>query len=123
MSSHTKRLVGMHHRPLPLKLFSNDKITKSNWLILTVLSLVGLSTMYTETMVFPAITDFITEFNTSHSNSSLILTAYLITGAVMTPIAGKLSDVYGRKRILLIVMTIYIIGTFAGGLHNYRIER
>jgi MFS family permease len=123
MSSHTKRLVGMHHRPLPLKLFSNDKITKSNWLILTVLSLVGLSTMYTETMVFPAITDFITEFNTSYSNSSLILTAYLITGAVMTPIAGKLSDVYGRKTDPAYCNDIYIIGTFAGGLHNYRIER
>jgi MFS family permease len=39
--------------------------------------------------------------------SSWILTAYLVSGAVMTPIAGKLSDIYGKKRILLIIMAIY----------------
>jgi len=47
--------------------------------------------------------------------SSWILTAYLITGAVMTPIAGKLSDVYGKKRILLIIMIIYAIGVSIAG--------
>ncbi|MRN61902.1 MAG: MFS transporter, partial [Nitrosopumilales archaeon] len=49
------------------------------------------------------------------SMSSWILTAYLITGAVMTPIAGKLSDVYGKKRILLIIMIIYAIGVSIAG--------
>jgi len=47
--------------------------------------------------------------------SSWILTAYLITGAVMTPIAGKLSDIYGKKRILLITMIIYAIGVSIAG--------
>jgi len=47
--------------------------------------------------------------------SSWILTAYLITGAVMTPIAGKLSDIYGKKRILLIIMIIYAIGVSIAG--------
>jgi MFS family permease len=47
--------------------------------------------------------------------SSWILTAYLITGAVMTPIAGKLSDVYGKKRILLIIMIIYAIEVSIAG--------
>jgi MFS family permease len=50
--------------------------------------------------------------------SSWILTSYLIAGAVMTPIAGKLSDIYGRKRILLILMVIYTIGLFFGGLSS-----
>jgi MFS family permease len=47
--------------------------------------------------------------------SSWILTAYLIAGAVMTPIAGKLSDIYGRKKILLIIMVIYAIGVSMAG--------
>ncbi|MDF2768485.1 MAG: bmr3 1, partial [Nitrososphaeraceae archaeon] len=41
--------------------------------------------------------------------------AYLIAGAVMTPIAGKLSDIYGRKKILLIIMVIYAIGVSMAG--------
>jgi MFS family permease len=36
------------------------------------------------------------------------------SGAVMTPIAGKLSDIYGRKKMVLIILIIYIIGISAG---------
>lgn len=74
--------------------------------------------MYGETMVLPAIPDFIRDFNISYSTSSWILSSYLIAGAVMTPIAGKLSDIYGKKKILLIVMSVYSAGILAGGFAN-----
>src|SRR5215212_10218921 len=67
--------------------------------------------MYAETMLIPAIPDIITDLNISFGMSSWILTAYLISGAVMTPICASLSDIYGRKKILLIVVSIYLIGT------------
>ena len=41
--------------------------------------------------------------------------AFLIAGAVMTPIAGKLSDIYGKKKIVLIIMCIYTLGVALGG--------
>src|SRR5918911_5201712 len=59
--------------------------------------------------------EIIKKFHVSYSMSSWILTAYLISGAVMTPIAGKLSDIYGRKKILLIIMVIYAIGVSTAG--------
>jgi MFS family permease len=68
--------------------------------------------MYGETMLLPVITDIIGEFNISYNTSSWILTAYLIAGAVMMPIGGKLSDIYGTKKMVLIIMVIYIIGIF-----------
>jgi MFS family permease len=71
--------------------------------------------MYAETMLIPAIPDLITDFNVSYSMSSWILTSYLIAGAVMTPIAGKLSDIYGKKKILLTIMVIYAIGVSMAG--------
>jgi MFS family permease len=71
--------------------------------------------MYAETMLIPAIPDIIRDFQVSYSMSSWILTAYLVTGAVTTPIAGKLSDIYGKKKVLLIIMIIYAIGVFIGG--------
>ncbi|MBI3639507.1 MAG: MFS transporter [Thaumarchaeota archaeon] len=74
--------------------------------------------MYGETMVLPAIPDFIKDFSISYNTSSWILSSYLIAGAVMTPIAGKLSDIYGKKKILLIVMMIYSAGILAGGFAN-----
>jgi MFS family permease len=70
--------------------------------------------MFDETMILPAIPDFIREFNISYSTSSWLLSAYLIAAAVMTPIGGKLSDIYGKKKILLIIMAVYAAGIMAG---------
>ena len=93
----------------------NEKISRSAWLILGTLSCLGLIAMYAETMVLPAIPAFIVDFDIPYSTSSWILSSYMIAGAVATPIVGKLSDVYGRKKILLIVMSIYSAGILAGG--------
>ncbi len=70
--------------------------------------------MFDETMILPAIPDFIRDFNISYSTSSWLLSAYIIAAAVMTPIAGKLSDICGKKKILLIVMAVYTVGILAG---------
>ena len=86
----------------------------SGWSILVILSCLGLIVMFDETMILPAIPDFIKEFNISYSTSSWLLSAYIIAAAVMTPIGGKLSDIYGKKKILLIIMAVYAIGIMAG---------
>ena len=66
--------------------------------------------MYTETMLLPALPQLIHEFNLSYNTSSWILSAYLVAGAVMTPVSGKLSDVYGKKKIMIILISIYTVG-------------
>ena len=91
------------------------KIPAYAWKMLAILSCIATMVMYAETMLIPAIPDLIKDFDVSYSMSSWILTSYLIAGAVMTPIAGKLSDIYGRKKILLIIMVIYAIGVSMAG--------
>ncbi len=100
------------------KAASPAKIPASAWKVLAVLSSIATMVMYAETMLIPAIPDLIREFNVSYGMSSWILTAYLIPGAVMTPIAGKLSDIYGKKKILLIIMAIYIAGIAIAGFSS-----
>lgn len=95
-----------------------EKIGRSAWTTLIILSCLGLIAMYTETMILPAIPDFIKDFNITYNTSSWILSSYLIAGAVATPIVGKLSDVYGKKKMLLIIMAVYSTGVLAGGLAN-----
>src|ERR671915_2237073 len=89
-------------------------INRSAWMTLVILSCLGLITMYGETMILPAIPDFIRDFNISYITSSWLLSSYIIAAAVMTPIGGKLSDIYGKKKILLIIMAVYTIGIMAG---------
>lgn len=83
---------------------------------LAILSSLGIIAMSAETMVLPAIPDIIHELSISYENSSWILASLLVMGAVMTPIAGKLSDIYGKKRILLIILGVYILGLLLGSL-------
>jgi MFS family permease len=94
---------------------NSAKIPAYAWKMLAILSCIATMVMYAETMLIPAIPDLIKDFDVSYSMSSWVLTAYLIAGAVMTPIAGKLSDIYGRKKILLIIMVIYTIGVSMAG--------
>jgi MFS family permease len=93
-----------------------EKHFTSPWITLAILSGLGIIAMSSETMVLPAIPDFIVDLDISYDDSSWILAAPLVTGAVMTPIAGKLSDIYGKKRILLIILGIFILGLLIGAL-------
>lgn len=91
-----------------------EKHITSPWITLAILSGLGIIAMSAETMVLPAIPDFIVDLDISYEDSSWILAAPLVTGAVMTPIAGKLSDIYGKKKVLLIVLGVFILGLLVG---------
>lgn len=109
----------MNNRPT-IKHQAVGKIPRSPWIILAILSCVGLISMLADTMILPAIPDFINDFKISYNTSSWILASFLITGAVMTPIAGRLSDIYGKKKILLMILAIYTIGiSFAALSTNF----
>jgi EmrB/QacA subfamily drug resistance transporter len=41
-----------------------------------------------------------------------VTTAYLITATISTPLYGKLSDIYGRKPLFIIAISIFLVGSF-----------
>ncbi len=45
-----------------------------------------------------------------------VTTAYLLSSTVMVPIYGKLSDIYGRKPILVVGISIFLLGSWLSGL-------
>jgi MFS family permease len=93
-----------------------DKIPRSAWKTLAILSSIATLVMYTETMLVPSLPNIISEFNLSYSLSPWILTTYLIVGAVMTPVTSSLAEIYGKRKILLVVMGVYAVGVALGGL-------
>lgn len=112
------RLPSSNSFSLPSRSSASVNIPRYAWKTLLVLSCIAVMVMYAETMLIPAIPDLIKDLHVSYGMSSWILTSYLISGAVMTPIAGKLSDIYGKKKILLIIMIIYGLGVSAAGFSN-----
>ena len=45
-----------------------------------------------------------------------MITAYLLCETVMIPISGKLSDLYGRKPLFLVGLTLFVLGSVVAGL-------
>ena len=90
-------------------------VSRNAWLTLAILSSTILTVFFSETMLLPALPEIIQDFSISYGTAAWIFSAYLIVAAVMTPVAGRLSDLYGKKKILLILLSIYIAGLTAGG--------
>ena len=49
-------------------------------------------------------------------------TAYLITSTISTPIYGKLGDIFGRRSLFMIAISIFIIGSVTAGFANSMYE-
>jgi MFS family permease len=90
-------------------------VSRHAWFTLAILSSTLLTVFFSETMLLPALPEIIQDFNISYGTAAWIFSAYLIVAAVMTPVAGRLSDLYGKKKVLLTLLIIYIAGLTAGG--------
>jgi MFS family permease len=69
-----------------------------------------------QSVVEPALPLLQRELGVSPAEGALVTTALLITGAVLTPVAGKLGDRYGGKRVLLWLMAVVSAGGLMAGL-------
>ncbi|MGI0071838.1 MAG: MFS transporter [Thermoplasmata archaeon] len=86
------------------------------WTVLLILAGMAMMVTYVETMVLPAFENFATFFRVSDASTiAWILSAYLLVGVVVTPIFGKLGDIYGKKRILLVAMGVYAVAVSIAG--------
>ena len=68
-----------------------------------------------QTIISTALGQIVKDFN-SYSSLGFVVTAYLLTSTITTPIAGKLSDMFGRRLLLIIGVTIFTIGSLLSGL-------
>lgn len=68
-----------------------------------------------QTIISTALGRIVEDFD-AYSSLSWIVTAYLITTTITTPIAGKLSDMFGRRLLLLIGVTIFGVGSLLSGM-------
>jgi MFS family permease len=84
--------------------------------VMIVLAGMALMVTYVETMVLPAFRGFITFFGNAPTTTVVwIVSAYLLVGTVATPVFGKLGDKYGKKRMLVVVMSLYAVAVGVAG--------
>jgi EmrB/QacA subfamily drug resistance transporter len=69
-----------------------------------------------QTLVAPALPDITRQFGTTTSSSSWVLTGYLLSASVFTPLAGKLGDLFGKGRVLTLLLLSFAAGSLVAGL-------
>jgi MFS family permease len=83
---------------------------KHDLFLIMIMAILGLLTIFVETMLVPAMPRIAKDLNVQSSDLAWVLTAYTLAGAVAIPIAGKLGEMWGRKRVLFLIMVIYMVG-------------
>jgi MFS family permease len=106
----------MSGRPPPLTAAGTPYDLRASRAVLIVLAVMALMVTYVETMVIPSFKSFITFFDNAPTTSVVwIVSAYLLVGTVATPVFGKLGDKYGKKRMLVLVMSLYAAAVSVAG--------
>src|SRR4051794_26148754 len=69
-----------------------------------------------QSMVIPALPEIQRSLNTTASGVAWILTAYLVSASVATPILGRLGDMFGKHRMLVVIFAAMSVGSVIAGL-------
>jgi EmrB/QacA subfamily drug resistance transporter len=84
-----------------------------------VIALLGLAAMafsLAQTMVVPALSTLQTELHASGTAVTWTVTAYLLAAAVATPVVGRLGDMFGKQRLLIVALGAFTAGSVIAAL-------
>jgi MFS family permease len=84
--------------------------------IFAVLATGAFSYVALQSMVLPALPTIQRDLHTTSTGVAWVLTAYLLSASVATPILGRLGDMFGKQRLLVIVFAALLAGCALAGV-------
>ena len=95
--------------------------------ILAVLAFAGLGASFMQTILIPIQGELPRLLNTTSENTAWAITATLVAAAVCTPVAGRLGDMFGKRRIVMSLLLLQaagaILAAFAGDVTTLIVAR
>ena len=83
---------------------------------LGILTFAGIAFALQQTMVVPALPALRHDLHTTTGWATWLLTGFLLTASVATPLLGKLGDQHGKERLLVIALGIFFLGCVGAAL-------
>ena len=87
-------------------------------LVVILLALGGLAFAVLQSLVAPALPVLAKDLHASMGGISWVLTAYLLSASVLTPVLARLGDMVGKRRVLLIVLAVLAAGTLLAAVSS-----
>jgi MFS family permease len=84
--------------------------------IVAVLAIAGLASSFMFTLVVPIQSKLPELLDASRDDTAWVVTSTLLAAAILTPISGRLGDMYGKRRIVLALMAVMIVGSVIAAL-------
>jgi MFS family permease len=81
-----------------------------------VLTIAVSSFALLQSLIVPVLARIQIEFDTDQSTVTWVLTAYLLSASICTPLLGRIGDVVGKKRLLVVTLSPLAIGSLAAAL-------
>lgn len=69
-----------------------------------------------QSLIIPVLSRIQEEYDTDQSTATWVLTAYLLSASVSTPLLGRLGDAVGKKRVLVGALAALTLGSFLAGV-------
>ncbi|QKG26818.1 MFS transporter [Actinomadura verrucosospora] len=91
---------------------------RGSGLLIAVLAFAGIVVAVMQTLLIPVIGQLPQLLHTSLSNATWAMTATLLSGAVATPIMGRLGDLYGKKRMTLVSIGTVVVGSLVAAVSS-----
>ncbi|MWA05009.1 MFS transporter [Actinomadura sp. LD22] len=91
---------------------------RGSGLLIAVLAFAGIVVAVMQTLLIPVIGQLPQLLHTSLSNATWAMTATLLSGAVATPIMGRLGDLYGKKRMTLVSVATVVVGSLVAAVSS-----
>jgi EmrB/QacA subfamily drug resistance transporter len=89
---------------------------------LAVLAVATMAYALLQTMVAPALPQIQRDLHTSTSAVTWVLTVYLLTASIATPVFGRLGDMFGKEHVMLIVLVVFAVGCLISALsHSFAV--
>src|SRR5437899_1850681 len=85
-------------------------------LFVAVLALAGITAALQQTVIVPLVPQLPVLLDAPASDTTWVVTATLLAGAVATPVVGRLADMYGKRRMLLVCLVFLVSGSLVGAL-------
>ncbi|QBE48401.1 MFS transporter [Leucobacter triazinivorans] len=85
--------------------------TPPRWATVAVLAFAGLCSSFMFTLVVPLQAELPELLHASREDTTWVVTITLLVAAVATPISGRLGDMYGKRRVVLVLLALLVAGS------------
>src|SRR5213592_3012128 len=92
-----------------------DSMTRETRIVFAALVLAMLLAVFDQTILATALPTIVGDLG-GLDHLSWVITAYLLASTASTPIWGRLSDLYGRKRLFQAAIVVFVVGSALCGI-------